>query len=94
MGCSKVSLPKRKFKGKTEQGLPPFYLRSPCDTRHVCTVTGPLFSLRSASSIFLSIEPAGTTFPTLTLPNQQKKRSRKLARTPCHRTPGGLQVSH
>lgn len=42
MGCSKVSLPKRKFTGKTEQGLPPFYLRSPCDTR-ACVHSDRLF---------------------------------------------------
>src|ERR1700732_1045934 len=63
MGCSKVSLPKRKFTGKTEPGLPPFYLRSPCDTRHVCTVTGSLFSLRSTSSIFFVDRASWHTFP-------------------------------
>jgi len=42
MGCSKVSLPKREFTGKTEQGLPPFYLRSPCDTR-ACAHSDRLF---------------------------------------------------
>jgi hypothetical protein len=63
MECSKVSLSKRKFTGKTEEGLPPFYLRSPCDTRHVCTVTGSLFSLRSASSIFFVDRASWHTFP-------------------------------
>jgi DNA modification methylase len=63
MGCSKVSLSKRKFTGKKEEGLPPFYLRSPCDTRHVCTVTGSLFSLRSASSIFFVDRARWHTFP-------------------------------